>query len=120
MFAAMGPLPSPLPLSSAPALSSLAPAHATAPSAFSGVGHSLKESSLQPVFPVAPRLDDLNLAMAMSMLISGPSALKIAIVDPHGVRQVMFVAQPQTSLNCPLLPRFSMSQNLVFTSLGFR
>ena len=88
VFAAMGPLPSPLPTSAAPALSSLAPAHATAPSAFSGVGHSLKESSLQPVFPVAPRLDDLNLAMAMSMLSSGPSALKIAIVDPHGVRQV--------------------------------
>ena len=89
VFAAMGPLPSPLPTSAAPALSSLAPAHATAPSAFSGVGHSLKQLSYQqPSLPASPVDDDLNVAMAMSMLSTGPLALKIAIVSPSGSRQV--------------------------------
>jgi hypothetical protein len=90
VFAAMGPLPSPPPITSALS-SSLALAPAPNPSAFSGVGHSLKDSSCpaQRVVPAAVCDNDLNFALAMSMLSSGPSALKIAIVAPQGVRQVL-------------------------------
>jgi hypothetical protein len=86
VFAAMGPLPSPpLPLPTAPAL-----APAPLPSAFSGVGRSLKGHSSHSASPSSVEdEDDLNVAMAMSMLSSGPAALKIAIVAPSGVRQVL-------------------------------
>ena len=89
VFAAMGPLPSPLPPLPGDS-SSLAPAHtpAPAPLAFSGVGHSLKQPSYQKPLPASPADDDLNVAMAMSMLSTGPLALKIAIVSPNGSRQV--------------------------------
>ena len=84
VFAAMGPLPSP-PLPTAPAL-----APAPLPSAFSGVGRSLKGHSPHSAAPSPVEVDDdLNVAMAMSMLSSGPAALKIAIVAPSGVRQVL-------------------------------
>lgn len=98
VFAAMGPLPSPLPITSAPASSSLAHAPAPIVSAFSGVGRSLKEfPSTQVAVPLAACDDDLNLALAMSMLSSGPSALKIAIVAPQGVRQVLTVSRAARS-----------------------
>jgi hypothetical protein len=91
VFAAMGPLPSP-PLPTAPAL-----APAPLPSAFSGVGRSLKGHSPHSAAPSPVEVDDdLNVAMAMSMLSSGPAALKIAIVAPSGVRQVL--QQPSPAL----------------------
>ena len=86
VFAAIGPLPSPLPPFPDDS-SSLAPANTPAP-AFSGVGHSLKQPSYQKPLPASPVDDDLNVAMAMSMLSTGPLALKIAIVSPNGTRQV--------------------------------
>jgi hypothetical protein len=87
VFAAMGPLPSPLPPLPDDS-SGLSPANTPAP-AFSGVGHSLKQLSYQqPSLPASPVDDDLNVAMAMSMLSTGPLALKIAIVSPSGSRQV--------------------------------
>ena len=93
VFAAMGPLPSP-PLPTAPAL-----APAPLPSAFSGVGRSLKGHSSHSAAPSSVEVDDdLNVAMAMSMLSSGPAALKIAIVAPSGVRQVL--QQPSRALDC--------------------
>ena len=95
VFAAMGPLPSPpLPLPTAPAL-----VPAPLPSAFSGVGRSLKGHSSHSAAPSSVEVDDdLNVAMAMSMLSSGPAALKIAIVAPSGVRQVL--QQPSRALDC--------------------
>jgi hypothetical protein len=88
VFAAVGSLPSPPAIASAPA-SSLALAPAPVPSAFLGVGHTLKEFPSAVGVPAAACDDDLNQALAMSMLSSGPSALKMAIVAPSGVRQVL-------------------------------
>ncbi len=89
VFAAIGPLPSPPPLPPNDHPSSLAPSSTAAPLAFSGVGHSLKEPSHQSAFSPSAGDDDLNLAIAMSMLCPGPLALKIAIVSPKGARQVL-------------------------------
>jgi len=86
VFAALGSLPSPPPVPAAAPAPNLEPAPAT--SAFIGVGHSLKAPSPQFASRYAAD-DDLNLALAMSMLSSGPGALKIAIVAPQGARQVL-------------------------------
>ena len=86
VFAAMGPLPSPTP----PVPSQhRASSSVSALSAFAGVAHSLKEPSHQSAHSASPRTDDMTLAIAMSMLSSGPLALKIAIVSPKGARQVL-------------------------------
>lgn len=91
VFAAMGPLPSPpAPLPTAPVSCR---SQAPAPSSFSGVGHSLKEFSAKSGSPQSFVDDDLNLAMALSMLGPGPAALKIAIVAPQGERQVCMVQE---------------------------
>ena len=88
VFAAMGPLPSPTPPVPVPS-QHRASSSVSAPSAFAGVAHSLKEPSHQSAHSASPRTDDMTLAIAMSMLSSGPLALKIAIVSPKGARQVL-------------------------------
>ena len=89
VFAAMGPLPSPPPPPPSRHAPSLAPASTAASLVFSGVGHSLKESSHQSTFSSSAGDDDLTLAIATSMLSSDSLALKIAIVSPKGARQVL-------------------------------
>jgi hypothetical protein len=90
VFAAMGPLPSPTPPVPVPS-QHRASSSVSAPSAFAGVAHSLKEPSHQSAHSASPRTDDMTLAIAMSMLSSGPLALKIAIVSPKGARQVLWL-----------------------------
>jgi hypothetical protein len=90
VFAALGSLPSPPPLPAVDRAPNIAPT--PAPSAFLGAGHSLKGPSPQSSCLTSSSSaadDDLNLALAMSMLSSGKGALKIAIVAPQGARQVL-------------------------------